>query len=273
MQWIMVLLRALPAVASVFAITGVALAQLTVTGIVRPVEEVIVHSEISGVAARIAVAEGERVQQGQVLVELHNDHQRVNLELSLAGLARAKASVEETKVVLQSGERELNRIQIAADALPRKELESISDQVLRLQANLNAQIAEVARAEQDVKLRELDVKDTELAAPFDGTVTEIFIDRGDSLRPMETPVLELVALDQLYAELLLPSSYVRKVRLDQPVRIRVEGEWMGPSGQLEGRIAYINPTVEASSRTFKVKVSIPVSGGFVRPGMLVEATF
>jgi len=259
--------------ASVFIFSSGAFAQLTVTGIVRPLEEVVLQSEISGVVLRIAVVEGERVQQGHLLVELQNDHQRVNLELSRAGLAKAKAAVEETQVVLRNAERELSRIQIAADALPRKELEDVSDQVLRLKANLNAQMAEVARAEQEVKLREQDLKDTQLVAPFNGTVTEIFINRGDSLRPIDTPVLELVALDQLYAELLLPSSYVRSVHLLQPLRIKIEGEWMGRTGQLEGQITYINPTIDAASRTFKVKVGIPASHGLVRPGMLVEASF
>ena len=248
-------------------------AQLTVTGIVRAVEEVTLESEIAGVVQRIPVQEGERVQQSQVLVGLHDEHQQINLELSRAGLAKAKAAMEETQVVLQNAERESNRIQIAADALPRKELEDISDQVRRLKASLNAQMADLARAEQEVKLREQELRDTQLLAPFNGTVTEIFIHRGDSLRPMDTRVLELVDLDQLYVELLLPSSYIRSVQLQQPVRLQVEGEWMGRSGLIEGPITYINPKIDAASRTFKVKVGIPAPHGLIRPGMVVEAHF
>jgi RND family efflux transporter MFP subunit len=248
-------------------------AQMAVTGIVRPLEEVVFQSKISGVVQRIAVTEGQRVHEGQLLVELQNDQQRITVDLARAALQKAKASVEETQVVMQSAERELGRIRIAADALPRKELEDISDQVLRLKANLNAQLAEVARVEQEVKLREQDLKDTQLLAPFAGTVTQIFINRGDSLRPMDTAVLELVVLDQLYAELLLPSSLVRSVQVAQSIPIKVEGEWMGRTGELKGQITYNNPTIDASSRTFKVKVGIPASGGLVRPGMLVEARF
>lgn len=259
--------------ASVFIMSSGAFAQTTITGIVRPLEEVILQSEMSGVVQRIAVVESERVMQGQLLVELRNDHQRINLELSRAGLAKAKAAAEETQVVLQSAERELSRLQIAADALPRKQYEDVSDQVLRLKANLNTQLAEVARAEQDIKLREQELKDTQLVAPFAGTVTEIMIKRGDSLRPFDTPVLALVALDELYAELLLPSRYVGSVHLQQTIKIKVEGEWMGRIGQLEGQITYINSTINAASRTFKIKVGIPASRGLVRPGMLVEATF
>lgn len=258
---------------SVCLLSGRAFGQLAVTGIVRSVEEVVLQSEISGVVQEVAVVESDQVRQGQLLVELRSDHQKVNLELSRAGLDKTKATMEETQVLLESAERELSRLRIAADALPRKQAEDVSDQVRRLQANLVAQRAEVARAEQEVKLREQELKDTQLVAPFDGTVTEIHINRGDSLRPMETPVLELVALDQLYAEFLLPSHYHRNVRLLQPVKIKIEGDWMGRSGQVEGKITFINPTINASSRTFKVKVGIPASGGLVRPGMLVEASF
>ena len=134
-------------------------------------------------------------------------------------------------------------------------------------------MADLARAEQEVKLREQELKDTEIRAPFDGTITEIFINRGDSLRPIETPVLQIVGLDSLFAELRLPSSYVPNVRLQQPVRVQVEGEWMGRAGQVEGRVTYINPTIDAASRTFKIKVGIPANRGTVRPGMLVEARF
>ena len=261
------------AVVLIFVSVNEASAQLSVTGIVRAEDEVIIKSELSGLVRRIAVTEGERVLEDQLLVELENEHQKINLELSRTGMVKAKAAVDETQVVLENAEKELARIQIAASALPRKELEDIRDQVLRLKASLAAQMADLARAEQEVKLREQELKDTEIRAPFDGTITEIFINRGDSLRPIETPVLQIVGLDSLFAELRLPSSYVPNVRLQQPVRVQVEGEWMGRAGQVEGRVTYINPTIDAASRTFKIKVGIPANRGTVRPGMLVEARF
>lgn len=257
----------------IFLCSNQAFAQLSVTGIVRAEDEVVIKSELSGLIHKIAVKEGDRVLEGQLLVELENEHQKIALELSRAGLAKAKAAVDETQVVLENAERESNRVQIAGNAVPRKELEDTRDQVLRLKANLAAQMADLARAEQEVKLREQELKDTQIVAPFNGTITEIFVHRGESLRPIETPVLQIVGLDLLYAELRLPSSYVRTIQLQQAVRVQVESEWMGRTGQVEGRVTYINPTIDAASRTFKIKVGIPASRGLVRPGMLVEARF
>lgn len=250
-----------------------ALAQLVVTGIVRAEEEVVVHSEVAGIVAQVMVDEGQQVEQGQLLVELRNQRQQISVELARAGLAGAEALVQETEVLLANARRELERVLIAAASLPRKELEDVQDQVLRLEASLAAQVADRSRAEQEVLLREQELGETRLSAPFSGTVTEILIDRGDSLRPLETPVLELVELEKLYAEVLLPSSYVQRVRQTQRVAVQIEGEWLGGAGLVEGTVTFVDPTIDAASRTFRAKVEIPSNGGRIRPGMLAEVRF
>jgi len=247
-------------------------AELSLTGVIRAQEEVVVRSEAPGVVQHIAVREGERVREGQLLVELKNDKQKIAVELTRARLAKAEATVAETRVLLDNARKEVERVKIAADALPRKELDDRADQVLRLDANLAAQNAELVQAQQELKLRERELLDTRLTAPFAGTVTQIAINRGDTLKPMDTPVLELVAMDRLYVELLLPSLHAQKVRVDQKLAVHVESEALGKSGQVEGRITYVNPKFDAASRTVKVKVSVPVNG-WVRPGMLAQAKF
>jgi multidrug efflux pump subunit AcrA (membrane-fusion protein) len=244
---------------------------LAITGIVRAEEQVQIKSEFPGIVRRIAVKEGDRVTEGQLLIELDNDRQKIMIDLAQAGLAKAKASVDETSVLLANVEREASRIQIAANALPRKELEDIQDQVLRLKANLAAQRSELTRSEQEVKLREQELKDTRIFAPFNGTVTEIFINRGESLERIETPVLELVDLDELYAELRLPSSFVKNVQLQDSIRVHVEAEWTGRAGQLKGRYALLIPPLTRRAAP-SGKGQHPALCGLVG-GMLVETRF
>ena len=83
-----------------------AYAQLSVTGIVRPVDEVVIKSELGGLIQKIAVKEGDRVKEGQLLIELENQRQRISLELSKAGVEKANAAVEETEVLLANAEKE-----------------------------------------------------------------------------------------------------------------------------------------------------------------------
>lgn len=247
-------------------------AELTVTGVIRSEEEVTVRSQVAGIVLRIAVKEGERVREGQVLVQLRSDRQRIARDFAKAGLSKAEASVEETKVLLANAEKEVSRVKVAANALPRKDVEDREDQVLRLQASLNAYMAALAEATEEVNLRENELKETELLAPFDGTVTQIYVNRGDTLRPLDTQVLELVTLENLYVELLLPSNYIQRLQPDQKLKVHVESEWMGRAGELYGTVMYATPKVDASSRTVKVKVRIPNANGRVRPGMLAQVS-
>ena len=250
-----------------------AAAEISVTGVIRAQEEVVVRSEASGIVGRIAVREGERVDEGQLLVELDNDRQKIALDFYRARSAKEVASLEETKVLLENAKKDLARVRIAGDALPRKEFEDKSDQVLRLQASLEAQEAQVKQAEAELSLRQNELEQTRLAAPFGGTVTRIYINQGDALKPLDTQVLELVALDRLYAELVLPVSVILRIQEGHRVRVNVENDVLGSHGLLEGRVIYVNPKVDASSRTFRVKVAFSDSNGKVRPGMLAVVRF
>ncbi|MGH7343142.1 MAG: efflux RND transporter periplasmic adaptor subunit, partial [Candidatus Rokuibacteriota bacterium] len=46
-----------------------------------------------------------------------------------------------------------------------------------------------------------------------------------------------------------------------------------PNARLRGRVAYIDPRVETATRTAKVRVEVPNTGGDLRLGMFVTATF
>src|SRR6185312_10792327 len=169
-------------------------AQTSLAGVIRAHQETTLHSETGGIVDRILVREGDVVTEGQPLVELKNDREKIAVDLARAELAKAQAELTETTVMLDSARKALERVTRAGDALPRKEREDAEDVVARLTATLTANTAERARAEQELRLHEQELKQTELDAPFAGTITEIHVHRGDTLRAMDTPVLDLVDL-------------------------------------------------------------------------------
>lgn len=248
-------------------------AELTVPGVIRAQEEVVIKSEFAGIVQRIVVREGERVKQGQLLIELKNDRQKIAVDLAKARSDKATATVAETKVLLANAEKDFARMQIAKDAVPRKDLEDKGDQVQRLKANLQAQEAELAQAKEEIRLKENEVKETLLTAPFAGTITQIFVKRGEALKPTDTQVLEVVDLDRMYAEILLPVAHVHDVRLGQKVMIHAEREGVKSVASVQGQIIHINPKVDASSRTFQTKVGFTNANGRIRPGMLAQVAF
>ncbi len=250
--------------------SGQFLAQQAATGVVRAEEAVIVRSEVVGIVDQIDVQEGQRISEGEPLVHLRKDLQEIGLRLAAARLDRAEATAAASEVTLENARHTLARVEVAATALTEKEYEDVIDEVHRLEALLKAQEAEVVefRVEQDLRQQEFDARS--IRAPFDGTVTAVYLVRGDAVAPLETPILALVLLDQLYVELALPVSELPRLAEGMRVGIDVESEVLGPAGQVGGVIRYINPTVDPSSRTFLVKVGFSDPPGQIRPGMRAD---
>jgi RND family efflux transporter MFP subunit len=250
--------------------TAPAPSQASLTGVVRAHDQTVVQTETAGIVDRILVKEGASVAEGDTIVELRRQRQEIALAVATAAFERATAAVAETRVLLESARKENERAEAAADALSRKDVEDARAALARFEASLRVQSAELERVSQEVKLREHDLRETRLVAPFAGTVTRIFVHRGDTLKPGETPVAEVVNLERLYVEVLLPRQEAQRLSVGRKVQVLVEREWLGAPGRVTGEVSYVNPTVDASSRTVAVKIDIANPSGAVRPGMLAE---
>jgi membrane fusion protein, multidrug efflux system len=239
-------------------------------GVVRAHDQAIMQSESAGIVDRILVKEGDVVTEGQTIVELRRQRQEIALEAARAGLLRAEAQGAETSALLDAARKELERSKIAADVLAKKDLDDARDAVERLEASLRVQMADVSRAQQEVKLREHELKQTRLVAPFAGTVTRILVHRGDALNPVETQVAELVDMTRLFVEVLLPRQEALRLNVGTAMAVRVESEWLGRAGSVTGHVSYVNPTVDAASRMVTVKIDVPNPTGAIRPGMVAN---
>lgn len=241
-----------------------------VIGMVRAHDQAVLQSEIPGIVDRILVKEGEVVTEGQTIVELRRQRQEIALEVARAGLLRAEAQAAETGALLGTARRERERAITAKDVLAKKDVDDALAAVERLEASLRVQQADVARAQQEVKLREQELKQTRLAAPFAGTVTRILVHRGDALNPVETPVAEVFDLSRLYVEVMLPRQDALRLTVGTAIAVRIESEWLGKAGAVTGHVSYVNPTVDAASRMVAVKIDVPNPDGVIRPGMVAN---
>lgn len=241
-----------------------------VIGVVRAHDQAVVQSEIPGIVDKILVKEGDVVKEGQALVELRRQRQEIAVEAAKAGLLRAQAQDAETSNMLETARKERERALAAAQVLAKKEVEDAVAAVERLEASLRVQKADVDRAQSELKLREHELKQTSLNAPFGGTVTRILVHRGDALNPVETPVAEVFDMTRLYVEVLLPRQDALRLSVGTKMAVRIEGDWLGRAGAVTGEVSYVNPTVDAASRMVTVKVDIPNPTGAIRPGMVAN---
>jgi len=116
-------MRALPSMVSVFLLLITAVpAQEDLTAVVRPVREVTLRAGVDGSVAQVLVGIGDRVEKGQVLVELHAPRLRAQFEMARAELRHADLTRKAAELDVQIAERELEiarrQTKLDGDRLP-----------------------------------------------------------------------------------------------------------------------------------------------------------
>ena len=184
---------------------------------------------------KIYVDVGDNVRQGQVLVQL-----------DASNLQQLKLQVENQKI-------EFNR----------------TSQLY--------QVGGASKAEYDNAKLQLDVlstqlkqlmQNTQLTAPISGVVTARNYDSGDMYNQGQ-PVLTIEQTNPVKVMVNISEVYYKQVFKGMPVDIELdayEGE------TFYGKVTIVYPTVDQSTHTFPVEVTINNSSQKVRPGMFARAT-
>ena len=165
--------------------------------------------------------------------------------------------------------------------LDASNLQQVKSQVDNQQVEFNrtAQLYEVggaSKAEYDNAKTQLDVlstqyrqlvQNTQLVAPINGVVTARNYDNGDMYTSM--PILTVEQTNPVKLIINISENFYKLVKKGQTVDIALdayEGE------TFSGQITIVYPTVDVTTHTFPVEITINNNSQKVRPGMFARAT-
>ena len=261
------------------AVTATRLEAVSALGTLHPagdVRRLAAPSSAMGGSPRLlslAVEEGQRVRQGQLLATFDS---RPKLLADLAALQARIASLQ-VQIRLQSREVERYRSAASSGAAALVLLEEKKDELAKLQGQLREAVAQRQGMQ-------VDLAGSELRAPLAGTVLKIHSRPGE--RPATDGVLELGAGDQMEAVAEVYESDINRVKLGQVVSLVSENG--GFSGSLQARVIRISPQVrqravlstdptgDADARVVEVRLALdPAAASKVRDlaGLKVIARF
>lgn len=113
-------------------------------------------------------------------------------------------------------------------------------------------------------------KDTSLVsvrAPLSGVITERKYNAGAGVEAA-TPIFAISNLSTVYVIANVPESNISKLNVGAIAEIR------SPNiGNLNGHVSYIDPQLDETTRTARVRVEVPNSNGKLRAGMFTEVGF
>jgi RND family efflux transporter MFP subunit len=230
---------------------------MTGTAAALPNRDVRVSSLVSGRLASLTVAEGDRVRAGEVLAKIDDRPYRDQLQQATAGVAQAKANLDNAKLSLNRNE-DLFQRGIAA----RKELED---------SRTSANVAEAAmrQAEATLELARLQLARTEIRSPLDGHVVKRFVSDGEQVDGTATqPIVEVANLDQIEFLANAPGMYLAKLHSGQQVTTETEAL---PGKEFTGRVIAVVPSVDPATGVGVVRIRVPNAGGLIRMGFFMTA--
>ncbi len=221
---------------------------LILHGRVEPHMRIQVRAETAGQVAQWHARQGDRVGEGDRLVELRMEDREARRQQAIARLRDAQSERDATAELVERG--------VAA----RIELE--------------AREAAVAAARAELETIELDIDNTRIRSPVAGVLNERIAERGHYVG-MGERVAEIVDNDPLLGVVHVPQHQVRRVERGQRAHLRfLDGQ------RAEGEVTFISAVAEPGTRTFRIEVEVPnpdyelssgVSAGIEIPTRTVDA--
>ena len=184
---------------------------------------------------RILVDVGSHVRAGQAVVILDD------------------VSIAQQQISIANQKRDLDRA---------KELVTIGGGTQQTVDQLQAQYDASERA-----LRNLQ-ENTVLTSPISGVVTQRNFDNGDL--PSGQPILVIEQQQPLKVIVNVNESDFPKVKTGMPVKVKCD---VYGDEEFDGRVYLIHPSIDASTRTFEVEVTIANNGDRIHSGMFARVAF
>ena len=214
---------------------------LPAVGSVAPMQGINLMAEIPGPVKEIILDSGAEVAQGDLIVKLDTSAERAQLRAAQAQADLAKITVERLRKLRADGTASQSELD-QAEAM----------------FNQNAATVENIQAAIDKK---------NIRAPFAGQLGIWQVSLGQFLTAGQS-LVSLQSLSPLFVDFSLPQQDL--ARLKNGLTVRVTSDTY-PDQKFTGEIAAINPDLDATSRSVKLRAKFANAEKLLRPGMFVRA--
>jgi len=227
---------------------------LSASGSLRAINQATVKAMVAGEVREVLVREGESVEAGQVLIKMDASEYQARQGQAKGALAAARGQLD-----IATKARDNNKALLAKGFISQNAFDNAESQYRIALANV-----ESAKGALDVAKKSLG--DTVIRAPISGLVSSRTVQPGEKVSP-DNRLLDVVDLHQMEMEAAVPTTDIMHIKPGQEVQMKVEGV----SIPLIGKVARINPSTQAGSRSILVYIEVDNPQGALRVGMFGEA--
>jgi membrane fusion protein (multidrug efflux system) len=227
-----------------------------VQGALFPREHAVMSSEVEGRVAEVVADFGDKVTAGQVMLKINPREYELRVQTAQAALDQARAK-------LVNSTAKYNR----AKAL--KQAAAIStEQFDQLASQLRVDQADTESADEALAMARKKLGDTEIKAPFSGSVQKRMVSLGEYVSPGKE-IYELIATDPIKLRCPMPERFVPLARVGMPVKLAIDAN---QGASYSGKIMRIAPALDESSRTLLIEAEVANPDGALKPGFFAHVT-
>jgi HlyD family secretion protein len=224
-------------------------------GKITPRDEIQVKSKIAGIVKKIHVEVGDKIKEGELLIDITPDptpleltEARRNLELSEVGFDQAK------------GEYDRQRDLLDKNLISQQEFENQKMAYQKARLGLQLSREKLALLEKGKTEWEGVKVESVVKAPITGTILEKFVNVGDPVVPLTsyqagTPLFTLADMNDLIFRGTIDEIDVGKVKVGMPVDFKIGAL---PGVIVHGAVSRISPKAkqEDNATLFDIEIGI-----------------
>jgi len=254
-------------------------AVLNASGYVVARRQATVSSKVTGKVAEVFIEEGMPVKQGQLLARLDDTTTQPLHDLAQRQLDSAQRKLQEVEVRLAEAQRTLKRNEgLRKDNLVSEStVDTAQSEVAATQARLDSLKSDVKVAESQLRVRNQDLADLRVLAPFDGVVVSKDAQPGEMVSPISagggftrTGIATIVDMDSREIEVDVNESFINRVKAAQKTEALLDAY---PDYVIPSHVINIVPTADRQKATVKVRIGFDQLDPRILPDMGVKVSF
>lgn len=220
-------------------------------GVVESAEDVAITIDFSAQVTAVHFEEGQRVEQGHLLIEL--DSRKRDLRL-----AQATTAVEEARAGLEEARHDLQRRRGLADS------GAVSREVLdRSEIALRRATARYEDALAAHRLAERELTESRVLCPVSGIVDRKAVEQGETVMPGQF-LGSVQAVDRVRVRVYVSEREVNDLRVGAGAEVRSASV---PGSLFPAKVEAIGIKADPKTGNFPVKLTLANADGLLRPGM------
>jgi membrane fusion protein, multidrug efflux system len=208
---------------------------ITISGTLKSFEETILMPEVTGRVVKINLPEGKFVKAGTLLVKLYDADLQAQLHKSEAQL----------KITELMKERQSELMKV----------EGIS------QADYDQTALQVNSIKADIEVLKVQIRKTELLAPYDGVIGLRNISIGAQVTT-STALATIRAVKQLKLDFAVPEKYSGEIKTGAKVKFTVQGN----EKKYDAAVIATEEGIDANTRNLKARALVNMNSSSLIPG-------